>query len=106
MLYVVMSKIARLFTIDVDVYEKAQVMRFNLSEAAENGIRHEINRLGGDVKTIDELLVEREIEDRKRKVKEAEAEAAKALAHSQGKMYVDENSPAEIDIRKFQKKRF
>lgn len=100
-----MSKIARLFTIDVDIYEKAQIMRFNLSEAAENGIRHEIIRRGGDVKTIDEILAEREMKERQRKVKDAEGEAAKALAHAEGKMYVDENSPDLIDISKFQRKR-
>lgn len=100
-----MSKIARLFTIDFEIYERAQASRINMSEAAENGIRHELIRTGNDVKTIEEILIEKEIEERQRKVKEDEGEAARVLAHSQGKMYVDENSPALMDIRKFQKKR-
>ena len=100
-----MSKIARLFTIDFEIYQKAQASGINMSEAAENGIRHELVRIGGDVKSIEELLVEKEMKERQRKVKEVEGEAARALAHAGGKMYVDENSPALIDIRKFQKKR-
>ncbi len=100
-----MTKTTKTFTIDIDIHAKAQAADINMSEAAENGIRQELIRIGGDVKTVDELLVEKEMKERQRKVKEAEGEAARVLAHSQGKMYVDEKSPDLIDISKFQKKR-
>lgn len=90
--------------VDYEVYAKASAAGINLSEAAENGIRHELIRLGGDVKTIQELKVEREIKERQRKVKEAEIEAEKALCLAEGKMYVDEKSPALIPVKKFMEK--
>lgn len=100
-----MTKTTKTFTIDIDIHAKAQAAGINMSEAAENGIRHELIRIGGDIKTVEELLVEREMKERQRKVKEAEGEAARALAHSQGKMCVDENSPELIDVSKFMRKR-
>lgn len=100
-----MTKTTKTFTIEIEIYEKAQAAGINMSEAAENGIRHELIRIGGDVKTVEELLAEKEIKERQRIIDDAENEAARALAHAEGKMYVDENSPAIIDIRKYQKKR-
>lgn len=100
-----MSKIARLFTIDYEIYEKAQAAHLNMSEAAENGIRHELIRIGGDIKTVEEIIVEREMKETQRKVKEAEWEATKALANAQGKLCADENSPDLINVSKFMRKR-
>lgn len=91
--------------IEYDVYAKALAAGINISQSAENGLRHELIRIGGNIKTIQELQVEKEMEERQRKVKDAENEAARALALAQGKMYVDENSPNVIDISKHMRKR-
>jgi Post-segregation antitoxin CcdA len=100
----IMTKVARLVTIDYEVYAKARAAGINVSQAAENGVRHELIRIGGSLKTVEELNVEREIKERRRKVKEAEAEISKYNAHAAGKMYVDEKSPTLIDISKHIKK--
>jgi len=99
-----MTKTTKTFTIEYDIYTKASAAGINLSEAAENGIRHELIRTGGNIKTIEELRVEREIKERQRKVKEAETEAKKALCLAQGKVYVDEKSPMLIPVKEFMKK--
>lgn len=99
-----MTKTTKAFTIDYEIYAKAQAAGINMSEAAENGIRHELIRIGGFIKTIEEIRMEREIKERQRKVKEAEAEIAKYEAEAAGKMYVDEKSPPLIDLSKAMRK--
>lgn len=103
-----MVKAHSTFTIDSEVINKASAAGINLSLAAENGIRHALIRMGGDVKTADEIAIEREIKERQERVKKAEEaakiEADKALAAAQGKIYVDENSPAQIEISQIMKR--
>ncbi len=93
------------FTIDADIIEKARAAGINMSEAAENGIRHELIRIGGDIKTLEEILVEKDMKERQRKAKDDDWEATKALSGAQGKLCVDEKSPATIDVSKFMRKR-
>ncbi len=91
-------------SLDVEVWEKAKVSKINMSECAENGLRHEIARLGGDIKTIDEIRVEQEIKEKAEAAKQAAYDLKIAKAKAEGRMVVDENSPDLIPMNKFQRK--
>ena len=74
-----MSKISRNFTVDDEIYKKARIMRLNMSQAAEAGLRQELAWMGGDIKSMDELLIEAEIEAKKRIIAQAEKDATNCL---------------------------